>query len=638
MTIRPLRAASMIAGCAALAGLAGQAPAVAAHDHAPDGRAVVAGSAPSWATASTRVGNVDSHAHRHVQVALALRDQADAEKLAREISTPGTANYRKTLNSAQFAARFAPTQQTVDEVTAWLRGQGLQVTGVSGNRHLVDADADTSTLEHAFGTTLQKFRHTTEGVSKTLVAPTHDISLPVQLRTSVTAVLGLDDSEQLIRPQRVDIPRPAATAAAATSCATSWGQTVNKDVPQRYASQSNVLCGYGSAQAREIYGLGAGATGAGVSIGIVGAYNSATTASDANRAAARFGAPPLATGQYSSVDPAGGYKPDPACEPDSWSAEQALDVQAAHTMAPAAKITYYGAADCRTLFDGLNTAVSDNKAGIVSASWGFSGGEASVPAAARQQMDAIGTQAAIQGQSLLVSSGDTGDSSGVAGRPTASFPASHPWVTGVGGTSVGLDARGQRVVETGWSSTANTLTNGTWTPTQDADGPFAGGSGGGVSTVYSRPDYQNGAVSTAKRSVPDISALADAYTGFAVGTTVAGRGYVEYSSGGTSLAAPLMAGLVADSAQAASTDRLGFLNPAIYQLAKTGAVRDVTHQATGVWTPSVVGYGGVTVPRAQGSYLIDFDGKPQTLQSGPGWDPVTGVGTPSSDFVKALAQ
>ena len=641
MAIRPSRAASVIAGCVTLAGITAATPALAANNATnPDDRVTVAGSTPAWATPAAKVGGVDTSSRRHIQIALALRDAAGAEALATAVSTPGSPQFRTTLSAAQFTDRFAATQDTVDEVTTWLRSEGLSVTGVAANRHFIDAVGTTGTLQRTFGTTLAIFSHTvTAGRTASLVAPEHAITLPRHLRAAITGVVGLDDAGKAITPQRITAQNPAAPAASGTGCATSWGQTTNTSVPQVYGdgAQSNRICGYNSAQTRGIYGLTTRNTGAGTSIGIVGAYNGASTLTDANRAAADFGSPALPATRYSVVLPDGGFNDDPSCEPDSWPAEQALDVQAAHTVAPAASIRYYAAADCFGLYTALNAAVAENAVSVISASWGYNGGEQTVSPTDRQQVDAIAVQAAIQGQSILVSSGDAGDNSAVAGAPSPAFPASNPWVTAVGGTSVAVDGAGRKVFDTGWTSTALVQSGDGYVPTQDADGPFAGGAGGGVSSIYDRPGYQASKMPAGTtRAVPDVAALADAYTAFAIGQTIPGQGYVEYGAGGTSLAAPLMAGMAADAAQSAGADRLGFLNPAIYDLAGTPAISDVTPHKAGVWTPQVLGYGGVSVPSAQGSYFIDFDARPQSLQSGPGWDAVTGVGTPSATFVTEL--
>jgi len=135
--------------------------------------------------------------------------------------------------------------------------------------------------------------------------------------------------------------------------------------------------------------------------------------------------------------------------------------------------------------------------------------------------------------------------------------------------------------------------------------------------------------------VPDISMEADGDTGMATGFTSNGT-YRESTFGGTSLASPLLAGEIADAAQAQHTDRFGFLNGALYKT--TNAVADVTARPLGVWTARMFAPGGAKVPTEPGDYLIDADSQPQSLKVGPGWDPVTGVGTPTAQFPTALGR
>ncbi|SEF24608.1 Pro-kumamolisin, activation domain [Amycolatopsis pretoriensis] len=524
-------------------------------------------------------------------------------------------------------------------MSQWLATQGLHMTGVSANRHFVDAEAPTAALETAFGTRIATFRTRVDGVTRTLTAPAAPVTVPTSLRASITAVLGLDDSAALLKPQHT---RPAA--AAEQHCAQWWGEQNNTDVPQKYPAgfQSNSLCGYTGTQVRAMYKLGNGNTGAGTTIGVVGAYNSDTVVADTNQAAAQLGVPPLASDQYSTVLPQGGFTNAQECAAEGWNAEQTLDVQASHTIAPSAKIRYYAGKTCQGtgIYDAFNQAVTDNAVDVISNSYGNADGETSLPQAARDQFNSMALQAAIQGQTITVSTGDAGNNSGAVGHPTASFPSSSPWVVAVGGTSVGLDQNNQPKVLTGWENSGNTQSGNAWAPQRDADGPFASGAGGGTSALYDAPDWQAGVVSGAggKRAVPDIAALADSYTGMLVGQTIKGQFGIG-SYGGTSLASPLIAGLVADAQQARSGNaRAGLLTPVLYSLRGSSAIADVTPQKAGVWTPIMHAFGGVAVPGGQGSYLIDFDARPQNLQSGPGWDNVTGLGTPADGFISALSQ
>jgi subtilase family serine protease len=627
--------AALLVSTAATAVAAPSTPAADSGDRAP-----IAGSTPAWATPHTEVAHSKGNTVRHIKIALALRGQAGAERLAADLANPGSPEHGKFLSSQQFLDRFAPTQDTADQVSQWLANQGLHVTGVSGNRHFVDAEAPTTALESAFGTRIAAFRTRIGGATRTLTAPASPVTVPTSLRASITAVLGLDDSASLLKPQHA---RPAA-AAAEQHCARWWGEQNNTDVPQKYpaGSQSNSLCGYTGTQVRAMYKLDQGNTGAGTTIGVVGAYNSATVVADTNQAAAQLGVPTLAAGQYSAVLPQGGFTDATECGADGWAAEQTLDVQASHTIAPNAKIRYYAGKTCMGtgLYDAFNQAVTDNAVDVISNSYGNADGERSLPQAARDQFNSMALQAAIQGQTITVSTGDAGNNSGPVGKAAASFPSSSPWVVAVGGTSVGLDQNNQPKVLTGWENSGNTQSGNTWALQRDADGPFASGAGGGTSAIYDAPDWQAGVVSGSggKRSVPDIAALADSYTGMLVGQTIKGQFGIG-SYGGTSLASPLIAGLVADAQQArAGNARAGLLTPVLYSLRGSGAIADVTPQKAGVWTPMMHAFGGVAVPGGQGSYLIDFDARPQNLQSGPGWDNVTGLGTPGGGFIPALSQ
>lgn len=629
-----------IAGLA-VAAVATVAPAVAQPNHDLDTRSLVAGTVPAWATEQTRTGDADDHAVRHVRIALSLRDAEGARALAARLATPESPDRGRFLTSDQFLNRFAPTETAVSSVRDWLSLQGITVDTVSGNRFLIEAHATTGVLEKAFATQLATYRDNVAGRLTTLVAPAVPISVPASLRSSVAAVLGLDDSEKAIRPHHA-----SPHVAQAQNCARWWGEQNNRDVPQKYpaGAQSNSLCGYTGPSVRAMYGLGPAQTGAGTTIGVIGAYDSPTLVGDVNRAADQTGTPGLATAQYSKVLPDDGFADEKECDAESWKFEQTLDVQAAHTIAPASKLRYYAGKSCiGGLYDAFNKAVEDNIVGVISASWGNADGERRMPPATRDLFNQMALQAAIQGQSIMVSSGDAGNNSGAVGQATASFPATSPYVTAVGGTTVGLGQDNEVKVLTGWESTGNTLSGRKWLPQPDADGPFAGGSGGGPSALYDAPEWQRGvvppAVAGGQRAIPDVATLADSYTGLLVGRTDSSGHYGISTSGGTSLAAPLMAGLAADAQQARrGAQRGGLLNPALYALRGSPALSDVVPQKAGVWTPVMHSLPGATVPGSEGSYLVDFDARPQNLVSARGWDPVTGIGTPAAAFVGALAR
>jgi subtilase family serine protease len=163
-------------------------------------------------------------------------------------------------------------------------------------------------------------------------------------------------------------------------------------------------------------------------------------------------------------------------------------------------------------------------------------------------------------------------------------PADDPFAISVGGTSLGLGKAGQRLFETGWSDGFSVIFNGHWQLHFEDSA-----ASGGPSLLWPQPAYQRGVVPASMssvaggrgrgpvRSAPDISADADAFTGYKLGLLRFGKrgktSFFQEVIGGTSLAAPLVAGLVAD-AQHGQRTPFGFADPALYKLAGTSALFD----------------------------------------------------------------
>jgi subtilase family serine protease len=340
--------------------------------------------------------------------------------------------------------------------------------------------------------------------------------------------------------------------------------------------------------------------------------------------------------------------------------EEALDIEAAHTMAPDADIAYIGAKDCETqsLIDALNRVVDDHLADMVSNSWGI--GSEPPAAAIREAFEQTFKRAAVEGIGVYFSSGDCGyeDPATPCGqgdgssRKQTNYPPESPWVTAVGGTNLGLDKNNGRVVETTWDVIRSTLTpDGTaWTPSPKAGYPstFTGGSGGGTSIQHPQPFYQAGVVPAKlatelpdgtlsahpMRVVPDISAVADSSTGMKVGFSqldVDGVArFHETRLGGTSLSSPLIAGIQA-LAQQAQGSPIGFANGRLYAKYGTGVYRDIVDTAVSV------ARNDFTNPQDPNSAIVK---RLYTAGSGtgalvakPGYDNVTGIGVPGTSYV-----
>jgi len=301
-------------------------------------------------------------------------------------------------------------------------------------------------------------------------------------------------------------------------------------------------------------------------------------------------------------------------------------------MAPGADIHYYGAASCYDddLLDSLAQIVQDDDVQIVSDSWGeVENGETADAVAAYEQ---VFMQGALEGISFLFSSGDNGDELASSGIVQADYPTSDPYVTSVGGTSTAIGADGSMTFETGWGSHESTLSaNGKkWV----AAG-YLYGAGGGDSALFNQPSYQAGVAPGPRRQVPDVAMDADPTTGMLVGlkqTFPDGKYYAEYRIGGTSLASPLFAGMTALALQNAGQGA-GLLNPVIYK--NTAAFKDVKGKAKQA--------GAVRVDYANGldssgglAYTVRTFNQDSSLKVAKGWDPVTGVGSPTAKWFAAL--
>jgi subtilase family serine protease len=235
-------------------------------------------------------------------------------------------------------------------------------------------------------------------------------------------------------------------------------------------------------------------------------------------------------------------------------------------------------------------------------------------------------QAAAEGIGVYFSSGDDGDETDNFGYATTEWPASSPWVTAVGGTSLGIDAANRRVLETGWGTSNYACDTSKQVCARTS---WLYGAGGGVSQLFPAPSYQS-SLGLSGRGVPDVAAVADPQTGLLVGQTQTfpdGTYYDEYRIGGTSLASPLFAGIMALVDQAAGYAH-GFANPVFY--AHPNAFYDVTSVKTAVARRNFVN--SVDSSDGTADFLRTFDdysGSP-TQKTTAGWDDVTGLGTPSA--------
>lgn len=621
---------------------------------------------PTWATPGARVSDASAASNVTFRVYLNSRNESAAEALAQAVSTPGSAQYHQYLSAAQVKTRFAPSDGTVSQVRTWLSSDGFHVSGVPSNNAYVEATGSASQINQAFGVKLGLYKVAGEVLRGTDT----DLSMPTSIAPDVLSVVGVDQSQLLLKPNIVGgsddnttpgttygaNSKPAKTTTApppagyrnAQPCSAYYGEKIDTTDPAWNGQQlSYAPCGYTPPQLRSAYGvdqaLAHGVDGRGSTVAIVDAFASPTLYQDAAEYAKRNDpSHPLKQSQFKEIvfPPTADLEAPDQCDASGWYGEQSLDVEAVHAIAPGANILYVGGSDCEdpSLDKALNEVVAGHLANEVSNSYGDQG--EGLDAQDVKAFNQIAVQAVLEGIGLYFSSGDSGDEVANLGHPSADFSASDPWVTAVGGTSTGIGANGRITTVTGWETGKSTLTNGVWTPA--SPGAYLYGSGGGTSRLFAEPFYQLGVVpaSLARqnqkgkgtgRVVPDISMNGDPNTGMLIGITQTfpdGAYYDQYRVGGTSLASPLLAAEVAVADQLSGYHH-GFLNPELYLvLANSPAIRDVQPVNGGVVRVDYVD--GLDAAQGYVSSVRTFNDPQQVIHTTNGYDNVTGLGTPNS--------
>ena len=592
---------------------------------------------PAWTAHARHLGHAANAGTVHARVYLAPRggETALAQRVL-AVSTPGNAAYGKFITPAQYYATYAPTASTVNSVKSWLRSAGLKVQGVEAHNRYVTVAGSVAAVERAFKTSIDTYR--TAG--KTVQAPSTLLKAPGSIASSILTVTGLDTRPKVMKPNHVvsDAP-PASGFRNARPCSTYFGQ-ISAKYQADYKTPLPTFngkylpyapCGYTGPQFRSIYEGNTNLDGSGMTVAITDAYASPTIESDANTYGTNHGDGSYAGGQYTQWT-ASKFTHEKDCGPSGWYGEETLDVEAVHAMAPGANIRYYGAGSCydADFLTALSQVVDENKAQLVSNSWGDAGEVADSDTIAAYT--SVFQQGALQGISFLFSSGDSGDELANTGIKQADDPATNPYVTAVGGTATAIGYGGVLQYTTGWGTEKYSLAKDqkSWSPVG-----FLYGAGGGSSMEWNKPDYQQGIAPGNGRQVPDVGLDADPQTGMLIGITQTfpdGVYYDEYRIGGTSLASPLFAGLTALALQQAGGKGKGLLNPAIYQNATSGAFTDVkgAPRDAGVvradYANGVDSTGGIR-------YSVRTFDQDSSLTTVKGYDNVTGVGAPNPKYL-----
>ena len=635
-------AVGLLAGATAV-GLSVSAGAASA---APQTRQPLTGSTPKWLPFARDMGTTVSTDPVNFGVLLGMRDEAGAEATLKAVTDPHSASYGHYLTNKQFDARYAPAPSSVAAVRNWLRDQGFKVTKTLPSGMYVAVSGTVGQVETTFGSKIHNYSYQ----GKQVFANTSQLSLPAGTPTvvsgAISGIVGVDQGSELKQVADPEPGPPPGARFGVQPCSAYYGQKVATDKPKAYGKhQPYAVCGYTPSQLQSAYGesslIKQGIDGRGYTVAITDAYAAPTILSDAQKYNQVHGQPLFKAGQFSQIIPeADGFDNTDLCGAQGWYGEETLDVEAVHAMAPGANVIYVGAPDC---LSGLDLAwaniIDSHFADVVTNSWTDGVDDVALLGNAYVTFyEQFSTEAAITGITVNFSSGDDGDhTSGgtdVASK-TVEFPADLPYVTGVGGSSVFIGSKGQWLGEQGWQTAYSALKNGQW-----GKPVYNSGGGGGTSTLFTQPWYQQGKVPVSEsqyysnvpmRTVPDIAMDADPNTGMIVGETQVfpdGTYWDQYRIGGTSLASPLLAGLVAVADQA-HHKALGFINPLYYSMIGTSAVHDIVAPKSPIAQVRTEFVNGVDNKQGKLYKLQTIDVQTSTLHDGPGYDDETGVGTPA---------
>ena len=359
---------------------------------------------------------------------------------------------------------------------------------------------------------------------------------------------------------------------------------------------------YGPAQIRAAYDIPASLTGAGRTIVIIDAFRDPTIRGDLAKFDSTFKLP---AATFNIICP-GQHCPtfDPTSRDQvGWTDETSLDVEWAHAIAPRAAIDLVLAqSDADSDILAAQQYVIDHDLGDV-VSQSFGEGETCMVPPIRSAEHQAFLLAQREQMTVFAAAGDSGAAQGscvgFSFFMSAGLPASDPLVTAVGGTHLNASlTSGAYHGETVWNNTG--------------ENPDFGAGGGGFSTVYPRPSYQNAAhTGSSFRGVPDVTYDADVYGGVLGVCSECDFGVQSFAVfGGTSAGTPQWAAIAALADQAAG-HRLGLLNPALYAIAASSRYHDAFHDVTtgnNSWDVSL------------------FTG----YQAHRGWDPVSGLGSPNA--------
>jgi subtilase family serine protease len=628
--------------------------------------AVIPNNTPAFVATAKNLGPANSAEVIDVSIWLNLHNRSEMDSLVGKLYDRNSSSYRQWLKLADVVAKFAPTAQEAATVGEFLSSHNLTVVKVDPDNFVVRAQGTIANVEKAFQVKIGTF----EVNGKTYRANTSDPSVDGPAGSLILAVGGLDNlvyTHPLTQRVALNPPSGGASVPPATGAAFINDVCFPGTVTQTYNTNgtfpiatykgngynsSSTGCGYTPANIQAAYNLTGlyeeGFDGTGQTIVIIDWCGSPTIKSDANAFSAKFGLPPLTASSFHIINSG----TVPTCgAPDP---EINIDVEWSHAIAPGANIDLVvpPSASFQDVDNAELYAIENNLGNVISGSYGSE--ELYTPTSVLGVENSINEIAALMGISADFASGDYGDYTFDAGLPASvNAPADSPYATAVGGVSVALNTNNTIAWQAGWGTNETLLNDEGTIFDPPLNFGFNLGAGGGPSANFSKPSFQS-SLPGSHRRLPDIAWLADPFTGgvIAISEPFTSPALEWTVYGGTSLATPMFSALWAIANQEAGA-ALGQAAQYLYSM-PAGTITDVvpvgsttndtanikeSNSVTNFYNAFAVAApleGSTEFVSALWNYPLNEDtvyvitfGTDSGLKTAPGWDDVTGLGTPN---------
>lgn len=492
-----------------------------------------------------------------LSIGLRLRNSGMLNSYLRDVARPGSVNYHRYLTSAQFVGAFSPTQATQDAIVQYLQSSGFTITHTYKHRLLIVFKGTIGQAEQVFHVAINTY---TSPQGEIFYSNSTDPQLPTSFVGQVESIGGLNNAlhwqHAPVSPHKIS--KLGKMNANAISCPTAGtGYYLPSQMQAAYNLNGLYTKGYhGEGQTVALFELDT------FQPGDISAYASCFGQSRTSIQTVKTGSSPVPT--------------------DGGVVEVELDAELVLSTAPKlGTLVIYEAANDTTNYNAEWAQIVQDAPPVVSSSWGLC--ETDLGRQEAQTEATFLSMAAAQGQSIFVASGDSGSSGcyfDQSSSPSNSLepqdPASQPYVTAVGGTTLSWD--GTTLSESTWNNSASLTPSGASTGGVSVFWPMQSWqSAPGVSNSYSS-GTPCGATTGFCREVPDVSLSADPYAGYPIYCTSLAAGCSSglpwVVVGGTSAAAPMWAAMMAlanEESVKSGGFNIGFVDPLLYQIASNSS-------------------------------------------------------------------